>query len=393
MTRPSTGDPGLDHVAEQVARSGWAAMICDPDYRLVWVSDELKALIGEQDERKLGIGEHIVTAWLSETWSSKVTLESELRSFMEAGPYLLARAGGGREELKRLAPQLSDLIDQLEPAEPPPVHVTFFDFLHGDLPPVKVVSIMARLTDSNGRHVGGLVIYGSALPATVLTLVARGDEGMFARMARLIEPGRRQSALLFADLQTSGALSRRLPSAAYFKLVRAIITSVDEVVVRHTGIVGKHAGDGVTAFFLADDLGSSSGAARAAIETARHLSIAAHDEAKAVAEETGLVEPEECLINVGLHWGDHLYMGQLVSGGRLEITALGDRVNECARIEQSARDGQILASKSLIEALEEEDARALGLDPDRMTYRMVAELPGADEKAARDAGMIPVTEL
>jgi hypothetical protein len=244
MTRTTTGDPGLDHVAEQVARSGWAAMICDPDYRLVWVSDELKALIGEQDERKLGIGEHIVTAWLSETWTSKVTLESELRSFMEAGPYLLARAGEGREELKRLAPQLSELIDQLEPAEPPPVHVTFFDFLQGDLPPVKVVSIMACLTDSDGSHIGGLVIYGSALPATVLTLVARGDEGMFARMARLIEPGRRQSALLFADLQTSGALSRRLPSAAYFKLVRAIITSVDEVVVRHTGIVGKHAATG-----------------------------------------------------------------------------------------------------------------------------------------------------
>jgi class 3 adenylate cyclase len=393
MTRPSTGDPRLDQVAEQVARSGWAAMICDPDYRLVWVSDELKALIGEQDERKLGIGEHLLTAWWSETWSSKVTLESELRSFMEAGPYLLARTGGDRDELKRMAPELSELIDQLEPAEPPPAHVTFFDFLQGDLPPIKVVNITVRLTDSDSSPLGALMIYGSALPATVLTLVARGDEGMFARMARLIEPGRRRAALLFADLQTSGSLSRRLPSAAYFKLVRAIITSVDDVVVRHSGIVGKHAGDGVTAFFLAEDLGSSSAAARAAVETARDLSIAAHDEAKAVAEETGLVEPEECLINVGLHWGDHLYMGQLVSGGRLEITALGDRVNECARIEQSARDGQILASKSLIENLEDEDAKALGLDPDRVTYRMVAELPGADEKAERDAGTIPVTEL
>ncbi|HZB78722.1 MAG TPA: hypothetical protein VE522_02600 [Actinomycetota bacterium] len=300
MTRPSTGDPRLDLVAEQVARSGWAAMICDPDYRLVWVSDELKALIGEQDERKLGIGEHLLTAWWSETWSSKVTLESELRSFMEAGPYLLARTGGDRDELKRMAPELSELIDQLEPAEPPPAHVTFFDFLQGDLPPIKVVNITVRLTDSDSSPLGALMIYGSALPATVLTLVARGDEGMFARMARLIEPGRRRAALLFADLQTSGSLSRRLPSAAYFKLVRAIITSVDDVVVRHSGIVGKHAGDGVTAFFLAEDLGSSSSAARAAVETARNLSIAAHDEAKAVAEETGLVEPEVCLINVGL---------------------------------------------------------------------------------------------
>jgi class 3 adenylate cyclase len=95
----------------------------------------------------------------------------------------------------------------------------------------------------------------------VLTLVARGDEGMFKRMAKLFEPGRRQAAMLFADLQMSGALSRRLPSAAKFRFVRAITTAIDEAVVRHTGIVGKHAGDGVTALFLADDLGSSSAAA------------------------------------------------------------------------------------------------------------------------------------
>jgi class 3 adenylate cyclase len=367
-------------------------MICDPDYKLVWVSDELKVLIGEEDESKLGIGQHLITAWLSETWRTRVTPESELRSFMEAGPFLLARVGD-RDALKQLAPQLSDLIDQLEPEEPPPAHVMFFDFLQDDLPPVRVVNVTVRITDSDGSPLGALLIYGSALPATVLTLVARGDEGMFARMARLFEPGRRQAAMLFADLQTSGALSRRLPSAAYFKLVRAITTVVDEVVVRHLGIVGKHAGDGVTAFFLADDLGSSSAAARAAIEAARDLAVAARDEAKAVAEETGLVEPDECLINVGLHWGGHLYMGQLVTGGRLEVTALGDRVNECARIEQSATDGQILASKSLIEHLDDSDAAALGVDPDGVVYKTVAELPGADEKAARDAGALPVTEL
>jgi class 3 adenylate cyclase len=356
-----TGDPRLDRVAEEVTRSGWAAMICDTRFRLLWVSDELKALIGEDDEAKLGIGRHVLSAWWSDTWSSRVTYESELKAFLETGPYFVARAG--KQELKEVVPQLSELIDQLEPTEPPPAHVTFFDYLQGDLPPVRVVSIAIRLTDIDGTWLGTLLIYGSALPATVLTLVARGDEGMFKRMAKLFEPGRRQAAMLFADLQMSGALSRRLPSAAYFRLVRAITTAIDEAVVRHTGIVGKHAGDGVTAFFLADDLGSSSAAARAAIETARDLSVSAHAEAKLVAEQTGLMA-EECLINVGLHWGGHLYMGQLVTGGRLEVTALGDRVNECARIEQSARDGQILATKSLIEHLTDEDAKALDIDPE-----------------------------
>jgi class 3 adenylate cyclase len=235
--------------------------------------------------------------------------------------------------------------------------------------------------------------FHSALPGRVLVLVARGDRGMFERMARLFEPGRKQAAILFADLQMSGALSRRLPSAAFFKLMRTITSAIDDVVIARQGIVGKHAGDGVTAFFLADDLGSSSAAAATAIEAARDISVAARDGAKAVAEETGLFDSSECMVNVGVHWGGHLYMGQLVTEGRLEITALGDEVNECARIQQTAEDGQVLASKSLIEHLSDEDAEAVGLDPDGVLYRALAELPGSDEKAVRDAGSIPVTTL
>jgi class 3 adenylate cyclase len=184
-----------------------------------------------------------------------------------------------------------------------------------------------------------------------------------------------------------------LPSAAYFKLIRAITTAMDDVVVAHKGIVGKHAGDGGSAFFLAEDLGSDSGAVRAAIEAARQITVAAQTAAKEVGEETGLVESADTLVNVGVHWGGGLYMGQLVTGGRLEVTALGDHVNECARIQESACDGEVLGSKALIEHLAPEDADALGLDPDGVVYRTVSELPGVSEKATRDAGSIPVTVL
>ena len=53
----------------------------------------------------------------------------------------------------------------------------------------------------------------------------------------------------------------------------------------------------------------------------------------------------------------------------------------------------MLASKSLLEHLSEEDARALGLDPDAVFYQTVEKLPGASDKAKRDAGTIPVTSL
>jgi class 3 adenylate cyclase len=56
-------------------------------------------------------------------------------------------------------------------------------------------------------------------------------------------------------------------------------------------------------------------------------------------------------VNVGIHWGATLMVGQVATGGRLEVTALGDEMNEAARIESAATGGDALASKLLIERL------------------------------------------
>ena len=75
------------------------------------------------------------------------------------------------------------------------------------------------------------------------------------------------------------------------------------------------------------------------------------------------------------------------------MTALGDEVNEAARIEASATGGRALASKDLIERLERADAEALGVVPGRMAYTALADLSTATDKARRDAPAIPVCEL
>jgi hypothetical protein len=62
-------------------------------------------------------------------------------------------------------------------------------------------------------------------------------------------------------------------------------------------------------------------------------------------------------------------------------------------VQETARDGSVLASKALIERLDPDHARDCGLDPDRVAYRTVGELPDASEKAVRDAGSIPVTAV
>lgn len=407
-------DTRLATIARALEETRAAAMLCDSQWTLVWVSEEMKTALDEHDEDRLGIGGHVLDAYLSDPWCSKITPETQMRLFIDNFPRLIEDTPGGkatleeifRRHLERWTDEDEDLRERvavdadaieafahMEPITPPDVASERLEILQGDMPPLEVVEVGVRLRDESGNLIGTAIVYSPGLRASLIPLLTRGDEEMFERMARLSDAGRRQAAILFADLQASAALSRRLSSAAYFKLVRMMTTAIDEVVVTHMGIVGKHVGDGATAFFLGDDLGSSSGAVKAAIRAARDITVAARDAAKEVGEETGLIDPDECVVNVGLHWGGTLYMGQLVTGGRLEVTALGDEVNECARIQESARDGAVLASKVLIEHLSPADADELGIDPDGMLYRTVGDLPEASKKAMRDAGGIPVTAL
>ncbi|MGH2812073.1 MAG: adenylate/guanylate cyclase domain-containing protein [Actinomycetota bacterium] len=387
-------NPRLAEIARELERTGWASVLCDESGRLVWASPEIKTLLGEEDEGKLGYGRPLFAAYLSEPWFNSVTESTRTRLFLEVLPRLLGEGGITKKVLRKMIPeQFLEALEQVVPVNPPPLWSNHIEFLHRDLPPTDVNYVSVRLTESDGTKLGTAILYGSALPASILALVARGDRGAFERMARLFNPGRRAAAVLFADLQLSGMLSRRLSSAAYFNLIRTLTTSIDEIVVRRTGIVGKHAGDGVTAFFLSHDLGSPSRAARAAIEAAREISASTETVTLELKEEFGSIEPADCLINLGLHWGDTLYMGQLITGGRLEVTALGDAVIECARIQESARNGQLLVSKSLVEQLAPDDAHSLLLDPDAIRYVIVSELPEATDKAVRDAGGIPVAPL
>jgi class 3 adenylate cyclase len=133
---------------------------------------------------------------------------------------------------------------------------------------------------------------------------------------------------------------------------------------------------------------SESAAARSCLEAARSLR-------GAMAEVAGRSDlpPDELTMRFGLHWGSTLYVGQITTSGRSEVTALGDEVNEGARIEACGTGGRALASKALMERLDDEDAAALDLDPDHITYTPLGDLATATEKARRDAPAISVCEV
>jgi class 3 adenylate cyclase len=375
----AVSEPELALLIEAMEASGWSGEVVDAQWRLRWVGEETRVLLGGPSDDALGVGRSFVRTRVADPLGHSVVPDSQLAYLRGLLPTLL-HDGIDRDRLRTdLGSDFAHLADEAQAAVPPPAWTGEFEIVIGPPPAVNVRYLALRVLRPDGELLGTAFVYGSAMPARVSAWLTRGSVAMFARMARLASPGRREAAILFADLQASTALSRRLSSAAYFELVRRVITAIDDQVDAGTGVVSKHAGDGASAFFLVEDLGSPSAAARAAVEAARGVAA--------------IGESEDVRLNVGVHWGGTLYLGQVVTGGRLEVTALGDEVNECARIQQSARDGQILASKTLIERLSEADAAALGIDAGATSYRALAELPGVDSKAVRDAGALPVCEI
>jgi class 3 adenylate cyclase len=381
----------LRALAEELEQTGWAFEVMDASWRLFHVSTELRALLYEEDPDRIGCGRHLLEARYGPAYGM-VTSASRVRWLELNGPFMLDGDPGLIERMRdQMPPDHLAVLERATPRPAPPRWVSDVNF-GGNQFTGRLHYVGERVTDEQGQTFGYLLLYGPSVPASVLGLLTRGDAGTFARMAELAEPGRRQAAVLFAVLEDSGALSRRLPSAVYFELIRELVTAIDEAVVERGGVIGKHTGDGVTAFFLADDLGSRSTAARAALEVARE--IAAIAERVAAGGRAGrLLEAGGWRFNTGVHWGSTLYIGQLATGGRLEVQALGDEFNEALRIQQTARGGVALASKALLERLDPDDAAALGVRPGRTTYTPLAELPNASAKAVRDAGTIAVTLL
>jgi class 3 adenylate cyclase len=247
--------------------------------------------------------------------------------------------------------------------------------------------LLSRIHDKSGRIAGFVFLSKPAAGMSILGTVAGvGDVRHLERTQDVVTADRRPAAILFADLEASSPLARRLSTADYFNVARRLVRGADQCVVDAGGLVGRHLGDGVTAFFLAEVLGSESTAARAAIEATRTLRTAV----AGIAERSGLT-PDDVVLRFGLHWGATLYVGLIKSVARSEVTALGDEVNEAARIEACASGGRALASKALIERLSRADAKELDLE--RVSYTPLGELTTATDKARRDAPAIAVCDV
>lgn len=392
-TCPLPDDPVLAEAAAQLNSARVWVHLVDRDWRWAYMTDEARlsqgSLLGMVP---VPLGAHYFgqEAIESEVQGTVFGLQAGVETLGAVGPWVLADTAGGRDALRELVhPAFRELIDGMEPDARGVVRsgsITGFA-AGGAVVPLKLTAW--RIRDVDGRLAGTVLQTQPAIGMAMLgTLAGAGDAGHFARMQRVAKAGRRPAAILFADLEASSPLARRLSTASYFALGRRLVRAADQCVVDAGGLVGRHVGDGVVAFFLADDAGSESAAARACITAARALRAAVADVAARSDLESG-----EISLRFGLHWGSTLYVGQIATSGRSEVTALGDEVNEAARIEACAGGARALASKALVERLDPADAAALDLDPDRVTYSALSDLSTATEKARRDAPAIAVCEI
>jgi class 3 adenylate cyclase len=381
--------------------AGFWAQILDANWRYVFVTDELSVTRQALGLPAIPLGAHILSeeGVLAEFGGSGPSPEVRRAWFLIRGRYALASTPGGREELRRLVhPEFADLVDELQSLHHPVVAVlaplreraaAFGDVAAGSTSGANATAFTFPIEESHEHVVGFCAVIKPAVGMSHLAAAtARADLVHLERMRVVERPDRRPGAILMADLEASSLLSRRLSTAQFFALIRRWIRAADHCIIDAGGVVGRHAGDGVVALFLDETTGSESAAARACITAARTLRDALVD----IAARSSLSEAELSL-RFGLHWGATLYMGRILTEGRSEVTALGDEMNEAARIEVCATGGRMFASKTLVERLNRADADALGLDTSHTTYTPLTDLSTATSKARRDAPSIAVCEL
>ncbi len=387
-------DPVLAAWSSGLNDAGYCAVVVDAAWRIVFATDDMRRTWLVSDPALISpVGWHYLGREMTamrEGRDGALTLEQQTSFVDFMFPYVLGTQEGNREILRRaVPPELRDRVDAAEARVLPPVMTWRTDRIRFAGSGGGSLNTQIRLADESGNVAGVAILSKPAAGMSQLwAATGMADLDHLDRTRQVERADRRPAAILMADLESSTPLARRLSTAQYFAFGRRLVRAADRCVVEHGGIVGRHAGDGAVAFFLAETAGSESAAAAACIGAGRALRDALGD----VAARSG-VPADDVSLRFGLHWGATSYVGRIATVGRSEVTALGDEVNEAARIEACAAGGRMLASKQLVERLDRSDAQALGLDPAHATYTLLADLATATDKARRDAPAIAVRDV
>ncbi|MDT4937114.1 MAG: adenylate cyclase [Pseudonocardiales bacterium] len=170
------------------------------------------------------------------------------------------------------------------------------------------------------------------LPATV------ADAVLSAGSEALLQPHRREVALLFCDLRGFTHFASSVEPEEVLTALMGYHGAVGEVVRRYSATVGWFAGDGVMMFFN-DPFPCADPAL---------LAVTAADELRAALGpfvEHWAQRGHQLGIGIGIAFG-YATLGVIGFEGRYEYTAIGPVVNLAARLCDEAKPGEVLLSQS-----------------------------------------------
>ncbi|MCC8429958.1 adenylate/guanylate cyclase domain-containing protein [Reyranella aquatilis] len=158
-----------------------------------------------------------------------------------------------------------------------------------------------------GRQVGERILHG---------MIRRGDGEEI------------RAVLWFSDLRDFTGLNERLPPDQVLELLNNYFQLVGDALAKHGGEILKFIGDGVMAYFPAEDALFMPMVTAAALEAARQLI----DDAEAANEARATGGAEPIKFGIGLHVGTVTF-GNIGTEDRLDFTVIGSAVNRASRLE------------------------------------------------------------
>ena len=171
------------------------------------------------------------------------------------------------------------------------------------------------------------------------------DDGIF------IENERQEVTVLFADIRSFSTLAEKMPAEEVIEMLNQFFSAMVDIVFRNNGILDKFVGDQLMAVF--GIISSNSSAPRDAVKAAIEMQEATEDLMKERAKE----DHETFEIGVGINTGS-VIVGNVGSENRMDYTVIGDSVNIAARLQQTAKGGEIII-----------DERSFGQTKDRFRIK------------------------
>lgn len=150
--------------------------------------------------------------------------------------------------------------------------------------------------------------------------------------------------VLFSDIRGFTPMSEKMDPKAISLLLNEYFNKMTEVIFKNRGTIDKFIGDAIMVVFGAplDQEDAPLRAVRTALEMKRELEILKQ---KWLAEGSTSIN-----IGIGINTGE-AFVGNIGSDIHKEYTAIGDNVNIAARLESTAKAGQILISESTLKSI------------------------------------------